>query len=126
MSGATLVLAMLLTAVVVTGAASIGSIRVALAPDAVEIRVLGRVVRRVRLADFASVDRRGAFLNESWSGPRFWNAVTLRRRRGLFRNVIVTPDDPDRFVADVMARLRSETEGMRRDEPRPGSRGPGS
>jgi hypothetical protein len=107
MSGATVVLAMLLTAVVVLGAACIGSIRCALAPDAVEVRVLGRVVRRVHLADIESVDRRGALVNESWSGPRFWNAVTLRRRRGLFRNVIVTPDDPDRFVSDVTERLRA-------------------
>jgi hypothetical protein len=106
-SAATLVLAMLLTAVLVVGGASIGSIRCSLGADAVEVRVLGRVVRRVRLADIESVDRRGALLNESWSGPRFWNAVTLRRRRGLVRNVIVTPDDPDRFVADVTERLRS-------------------
>jgi hypothetical protein len=107
MSGATLLLAMFLTAVLVVGAASIGSIRCSLGTDAVEVRVLGRVVRRLRLADIESVDRRGAIVNESWSGPRFWNAVTLRRRRGLFRNVIVTPDDPDRFVADVTERLRN-------------------
>jgi len=107
MSGAVVVLAMLLTAVLLLGAASIGSIRCALGADAVEVRVLGRVVRRLRLADITSVDRRGAILNESWSGPRFWNAVTLRRRRGLFRNVIVTPDDPDRFVAELNDRLRS-------------------
>ena len=107
MSGATLLLAMILTAVLVVGAASIGSIRCSLGTDAVEVRVLGRVVRRLRLADIESVDRRGAIVNESWSGPRFWNAVTLRRRRGLFRNVIVTPDDPDRFVADVTERLRN-------------------
>lgn len=106
MSGATVVLAMLLTAVVVVGAASIGSIRCGLGAESIEVRVFGRVVRRVRLADIESVDRRGAIVNESWSGPRFWNAVTLRRRTGLFRNVIVTPDDPDRFVAEVNARLR--------------------
>jgi hypothetical protein len=107
MTGATVVLAMLLTAIVVTGSACIGSIRCSLAPDAVEVRLLGRVVRRLRLADIESVDRRGALVNESWSGPCFWKAVTLRRRRGLFRNVIVTPDDPDRFVADLTERLRS-------------------
>jgi hypothetical protein len=109
MTGATVVLAMLLTGIVVAGAALIGSIRCSLGPDAVEVRLLGRVVRRVPLADIESVDRRGAIVNESWSGPRFWNAVTLRRRRGLFRNVIVTPDDPDQFVEDVTERLRSGT-----------------
>jgi hypothetical protein len=109
MAGATVVLAMLLTAIVVTGAACIGSIRCSLGPDAVEVRLLGRVVRRLRLDDIESVDRRGAIVNESWSGPRFWNAVTLRRRRGFFRNVIVTPDDPDRFVAELIGRLRGGT-----------------
>ena len=106
MGGSTIVLAMLLTAIAVVGAASVGSIRCALGRDAIEVRIFGRVVRRVRLVDIESVDRRGAIVNESWSGPRFWNAVTLRRRTGLFRNVIVTPDDPDRFVAEVNARLR--------------------
>jgi len=106
-SGATLVLAMLLAAVAVVGAASIGSIRCGLGREAIEVRVLGRVVRRVRLADIESVDRRGALVNESWSGPRFWNAVTLRRRTGWLRNVIVTPDDPDQFVAEVTERLRA-------------------
>jgi hypothetical protein len=106
-SGATLVLAMLLAAVAVVGAAAIGSIRCGLGHEAIEVRVLGRVVRRVRLADIESVDRRGALVNESWSGPRFWNAVTLRRRTGWLRNVIVTPDDPDQFVAEVTERLRA-------------------
>src|SRR5262245_58610771 len=109
MSGAVLLLAMILTAVLLLGAASIGSITCSLGADAVEVRVLGRVVRRLRLADIESVDRRGALVSESWSGPRFWNAVTLRRRRGLFRNVIVTPDDPDRFVAEVTERLGNGT-----------------
>jgi hypothetical protein len=79
----------------------VGSIACRVAPAAVEVLILGRVVRRVRLDDIEEVHRRGAFVHESWSGLRFWNAVTLRRRHGLFRNVIVTPDDPDRFIEDL-------------------------
>jgi hypothetical protein len=44
--------------------------------------------------------------------------VTLRRRRGLFRNVIVTPDDPDRFMDDL-SRARQETQ-EREGSTRPG------
>ena len=105
MGGQPIVQAMLLAAISVGFLAVVGSIACRVTPAAVEVLILGRVVRRVRLDDIEEVHRRGAFVHESWSGLRFWNAVTLRRRRGLFRNVIVTPDDPDRFIEELKRAL---------------------
>ena len=98
MSVAILLKAMLIAALLVLFCAAVGSISYRVTGDAVEVLLLGRRVRRIALDDIEEVSRRGAVIHESWSGLRFWNAVTLRRRRGLFRHVIITPDDPDQFV----------------------------
>ena len=116
MSEAWLLRAMLIAPIVVLFFAAIGSIRYRLTDDAIEVEVFGRRVRRFLLDDIEEVSRRGAFIHESWSGPRFWNAVTLRRRRGFLRHVIITPDEPDRFVEEIGRRLtaklaRTETAG---------------
>lgn len=107
MGGQPIVQAMLLAAILVGFLAVVGSIACRVTPAAVEVLILGRVVRRVRLDEIEEVHRRGAFVHESWSGLRFWNAVTLRRSRGLFRNLIVTPDDPDRFIEELNRALES-------------------
>ncbi len=108
MSGLILAKVLLVAAVLFVFLALVTTIHYRIAESDVEVLILGRVVRRVRLADIEEVHRRGAFLHESWSGPRFWNAVTIRRRSGLLRSFVISPEDPDRFVARLQ-------EAMRRD-----------
>jgi hypothetical protein len=108
---------MAIAAIVVLFCAAIGSIRYRVTGDAIEVDLLGRRVRRIAFDDIEEVSRRGAFIHESWSGPRFWNAVTLRRRRGLFRHVIITPDDPDRFVESLARILADRASGDRAGRP---------
>jgi hypothetical protein len=119
-SAIVLVQAMAVAALVVIFCAAVGSIRYRVTGDAVEVDLLGRRVRRIALDDIEDVSRRGAFIHESWSGPRFWNAVTLRRRRGLLRHVIITPDDPDLFVESLARILADRAAGRppgRADQP---------
>lgn len=99
----TVVKAMLIAAVVLVFLVTVASIDYRIAPAALEVLLFGRVMRRIRLADIEAVHRRGALLHESWSGLKIWNSVTIRRRSGLFRNFVVTPDDPDRFVERLVA-----------------------
>jgi len=103
-SGIVLLQAMVIAAILVLFCAAVGSIHYRITGDAVEVNLLGHRVRRIALDDIEEVSRRGSFIHESWSGPRFWNAVTLRRRRGLIRHVIITPDDPDLFV-EALSRI---------------------
>lgn len=107
MSAVGIVQAMVVTGITLLFFAAVGSIRYRITPLAIEVLLLTWVVRRIPLDSIEEVHRRGALLHESWSGPRFWNAVTLRRRSGLLRSVILTPDDPERFVADL-ARILAE------------------
>jgi hypothetical protein len=108
-SGIAILQAMLIAGVLFTFAALVGTIHYRITPDAVEVLTLGRVARRIPLADIVEVHRRGALLHENWSGPRFWNAVTIRRRRGLIRNIVISPDDPDCFIDRLAATVRQST-----------------
>jgi len=106
MSGRIVLQAMLVGGVVLLFLAALLTIRYRVTVDALEVLILGRPVRRIRLDDIEEVHRRGALIHESWAGPKFWNAVTLRRRSGRLRNFVITPEDPDRFVAELQDRLR--------------------
>ncbi|HKQ96332.1 MAG TPA: hypothetical protein VJV75_00510 [Candidatus Polarisedimenticolia bacterium] len=101
MSATALVQAMVIAAILIVYLAACGSIRYRVTPDSLVVEILGIAVRRFRLDDIEEVHREGHFPHESWGGWALWNSVTLRRRSGLLRHVIVTPDDPDRFVADL-------------------------
>ncbi len=98
MTTLTLVKAMLIAAVLLVFLLTVGTIDYRIGPGAVEVLLLGRAVRRIRLDDIESVDRRGALVHESWSTLKIWNSVTIRRRSGLFKSFVITPDDPDGFV----------------------------
>ena len=101
-----IVRAMLVVAVVFVFLALVSTIAYRITGTAVEVLILGRVVRRILLADIEDVHRRGALVHENWSGPKFWNAVTIRRRSGVLRNFVLSPDDPDRFVERVLEAAR--------------------
>jgi hypothetical protein len=90
--------AMLIGAVAFSLLAVIATIRYRITGEALEVLVLGLVARRVLLTDIEEVHRRGAFVRESWCGLKFWNSVTIRRRSGLLRNFVISPDDPETFA----------------------------
>ena len=105
MSLLVLIKAMLIAAVVLLFLAAAGTIAYRITEDALEVLILGRVIRRIRLADIEEVHRRGALIHENWSSLKFWNSVTVRRRSGWFRNFVISPDDPDRFAARLQDAL---------------------
>jgi hypothetical protein len=111
MSVAALIKAMLIAAILFFYFAACGSIRYRLTADSLLVEILGFKARRFRLDDIEAVHREGAFPHESWGGWRFWNSVTLRRRSGFLRHVVLTPDDPDAFVAELNRVLAARAGG---------------
>ena len=92
---------------------------------ALEVSVLRMTLRRVLLRDIEEIHRRGALLHENWSSLKFWNSVTIRRRTGLLRNFVISPDDPDRFVTLLQDAVRRQAtapgpDGRSADSPPPG------
>jgi hypothetical protein len=106
MTGLFIVKTLLVAAVVLTFLLTVGTISYRITDTTLEVRILGRVVRRLRLADIEDVHRRGALVHENWSSLKFWNSVTIRRRSGLFRNFVISPDDPDAFVVRLQDAVR--------------------
>ena len=105
-SGILILEAMLAAAVLFTFVSLVGTMHYRITEAALEILTLGMVARRIPLHEIEEVHRRGAFLHENWSGPRFWNAVTIRRKRGVMKNIVISPDDPDRFAVRLNDAIR--------------------
>jgi len=106
MTGLVIVKAMLVSAVVLVFLATVGTISYRITETALEVLILGRVIRRLPLADIEEVHRRGALIHENWSSLKFWNSVTIRRRTGLFRHFVISPDEPDVFVVRLQDAVR--------------------
>ncbi len=106
MTGLFIIKALLVAAVVLMFLTTVGTITYRITDTALEVRILGRVIRRILLADIEEVHRRGALVHENWSSLKFWNSVTIRRRSGLLRNFMISPDDPDRFAARLQEAAR--------------------
>ena len=112
MSLLVIIKAMLIAAVVLTFLAAAGTIAYRITEKALEVLILGWVIRRVALADIEEVHRRGALIHENWSSLKFWNSVTVRRRSGWFRNFVISPDEPDRFVTRLQEALSRAGGGL--------------
>jgi hypothetical protein len=73
-------------------------------------------IRKVAIDDIRDAERGHRHMSESWTNT-IWvptirkKSVTLFRRTGGFKRVIITPDDPDGFIDDIKShpRFRSET-----------------
>ena len=102
--------AMVIAGVLFTLITLASTINYRITAEALEILLMGMVARRIRLSDIEEVHRRGAFLHENWSGLRFWNAVTIRRRTGILKNLVISPEEPDQFVEKLSRSVRGSNE----------------
>ena len=109
MSGLVIIKAMLVAAVLLMFLAAAWTIAYRITGMALEVLILGRVVRRIPLADIEEVHRRGALIHENWSSLKFWNSITVRRRSGWIRNFVISPDDPDRFLVRLQEAVSRRT-----------------
>jgi hypothetical protein len=77
--------------------------------NALSVTVAKRPIRRIPYSDIESVQRGWRPWNEHWNRRLdFWRgSVTIRRKHGILRNVVLTPDDPDAFVAALQARVEA-------------------
>ncbi|GBL26622.1 hypothetical protein EMGBS8_05700 [Verrucomicrobiota bacterium] len=71
----------------------------------VRVLVYGLTVRKVALADIAYADRSCPLWNEHYtSSLDRKKVVCLRRRTGWIKNFIITPSDPEVFIAQLRER----------------------
>lgn len=66
----------------------------------VRVRFYGRALRNIALDDIEWADRTWVFWNEHYTNTvRTDRIVRLRRRSGLIRDFLISPPDPDAFLA---------------------------
>ena len=75
-----------------------------LTPTEVQITLFGFAVRMFPYTDIEDVLLGSKGAGENWA-RRFSGYVTIRRKRGLFRSIVITPDDPEEFVARLKERI---------------------
>jgi hypothetical protein len=90
---------------------AVATLRYRITSEAVEVLILGWCARRIRLDDIESVRRGGCFWNEHWTNFKLRNSVTLRRKSGLIKNLVITPDNPSAFIAEVAQKLDGGRDG---------------
>ena len=105
--GSNILAAALPLAAIVTLVWGVMTLRYRITDTAVEVVIFGWCARRVRLDDIDHIQRGGCFWNEHWTTFKFWNAVTLRRKTGLFKNFVITPGHPDQFIVELSHKLEN-------------------
>jgi hypothetical protein len=75
-----------------------------LGPTEVQIMLFGLVIRKISYPDIEDVFMGSKGAGENWA-RKFSGYVTIRRKSGTFRSVVITPDHPEDFVARLKERI---------------------
>jgi len=88
--------------------AAVFTIRYEVTEREIRIRILGFTVRRISLYDIEEIKKGKALVAENWSVNLFGREdVSIRKKRGLLKNVNLAPPHADQFIAEVRDRIAS-------------------
>lgn len=74
--------------------------------NGVDISLWGLTLRRIPFSNISDlVPGSPGWNNENWTMFKLWGLVTIRKKRGLIRNVVIAPDDPQAFIKLVHERM---------------------
>jgi len=113
---------MLLAAMACLGVAVllITRLRYAITERHLKVTLFGVCLRRIKLADIDSVSKRQSIWAEKWycTLRPYHRMLVIRRRRGLFRDFIITPQNRYVFKSELeraVSRLKSEGNSQKSD-----------
>ncbi|MDD5225195.1 MAG: hypothetical protein PHE84_14520 [bacterium] len=93
-------------ALVVLGA--MFSLRYRITEAELQIRILGMPVRKIKLRDIAEIKKGKALLGENWAAPLPGREmVVITKKKGLVKNINITPPEADAFIAEAKAKIAS-------------------
>jgi len=88
--------------------AAMFSLRYRITQTEIQIRILGVPLRKVKLRDIAEIKKGKALLGENWALPfPGREMVVITRKRGLLKNINITPPQADAFIAEVKVKIAS-------------------
>ncbi len=77
------------------------------------IFLVGLPVRKVAYIDIESIRPGHALFGENWHSIRnglcFGKGITIRRHRGIFKSMNLSPDDPQDFIQKIESKRRALT-----------------
>lgn len=84
----------------------------------VEVILFGCVIRKVMLGNIDDVLLGARFPGEFWVNSGFFGGrfMTIRRKRGFFRYLTITPPNPREFRANLFYALGWNPKGLASDE----------
>jgi len=94
----------IVVALVVLGAML--SLRYRITETKIQIRILGIPVRKIKLRDIVEIKKGKAMLGENWAVPfPGREMVVITKKKGLIKNINITPPDADNFIAQAKERI---------------------
>lgn len=88
--------------------AAMFSLRYRLTRTEIQILILGIPLRKVKLREIAEIKKGKAVLGENWASPLPGReTVVITRKKGLLKNINITPPDADNFIGEVKAKIAS-------------------
>ena len=124
---------MLLAAMASLGVAVIliTRLRYAITERHLKVTLFGVCLRRIKLADIDSVSKRQSIWAEKWYSTLrpYHRMLVIRRRRGLFKDFIITPQNRYVFKSELeraISRLKSEGNNQKSDPLQTAGAGPKS
>jgi hypothetical protein len=88
--------------------AAMFSLRYRITETEIQIRILGIPLRKIRLRDIAEIKRGKALLGENWVVPLPGREmVVITKKKGLIKNINITPPHADAFIAEVKSKIAS-------------------
>lgn len=96
----------IVVALVVLGA--MFSLRYRITETEFQIRILGIPVRKIKLRDIAEIKKGQALWGENWAVPLPGREmVVITKKKGLIKNINITPPQADAFIAEVKSKIAS-------------------
>ncbi len=83
-------------------------------PDHIQIVVFGLPVKHIKLQDITDIRKVPMGASNPWTTLSLHNRIfgqwlLIRRQRGVFRNVLITPAKPDEFIETVARNRRKSS-----------------
>lgn len=69
------------------------------------IRLANLKLRSFALSDIEEAKEGYTFWNEHWCNPAPLQFVTLRRKTGFIKNLVINPPDRRRFLTDIQSKI---------------------
>ncbi len=71
-----------------------------------QVRIGTFAIRKISYSNIEYVRAGYTFWNEHWNNPWPWHFITIRKKKGLFKNFVINPTNRDSFLQEINKKIR--------------------